>query len=192
MAEKEEKVPEAFGESMYVQCAKTLRESGPSIIISVGIAIMIWLFGQLIFIPMSEGVYFAEYPVTQIITFIILAAMAVLVLRAFYQIHELTDGAAGVLAYEFGKASGEISTESYEHYRTALRGVIYVTAVSLAYLLFSSYLSIIHPALAAVVLVGIVIWSIFSLYRAGIAVSAEIRRSTEKWAKSLEKRLKRG
>ncbi|MFH0748545.1 MAG: hypothetical protein V1915_01280 [Candidatus Bathyarchaeota archaeon] len=168
-----------------------MRESGPSIIISVGVALMIWLFGQLIFIPMSEGVYFAGYPVTEIITFIILATMAVLVLRAFYQIHELTDGAAGVIAYEFGKASGEISKETYEHYRTALRGVIYVTAVSLAYLLFSGYLTIIHPALAAVVLMAIVVWSIFSLYRAGIAVSAEIRKSTQKWAESLEKRLKR-
>jgi len=193
MAKREEKgveTPESFGESMYIQCAKTLRESGPGIVLSVGVAILIWLFGQLLFIPVSQGLFVAEYPVTQIVTFIILAAMAFLILSAFYQVHALTDGAAGVLAYEFGKARGEVSMESYQHYRIALRGIIYVVTVTLAYLLFSNYLALIHPGLAAIVLIVIVIWSIFALYRAGRAVAAEIKRSTDKWAESLEKRMK--
>jgi hypothetical protein len=59
--------------------------------------------------------------------------------------------------------------------------------IILAYLLFASYLAAIHPGLAAVVLILIVIWSILSIWRVGKAISAEIGRATEDAATKLKK-----
>lgn len=189
--EQVEAAPEAFGEKVYIESAKNLREAGPGLFVSVGVAVLIYLFGNLVFMPISEGIYFFDYPVPKIISFVILVALAFLVLRIVHQVRGLTDGAAGVLAYEFGRARGEVSMESYEHYRTALRGVMYVVVTALVFLLFSSYLAWIHPALAGIILVAVVIWSIFLLLRSGTAVLAEIRRATDKWAEELEKRVKK-
>jgi len=186
MSEKTEKL----GEDMYIECAKKLREHGAGVLISVATAVLIYVIGFLVFIPIAEAYQptFFGYPVTQIIAFVILVALAILVLRIVYQIHELTDGFAGVLAYEFGKAGGEVTTESYKHYRTAIRGVLYVIVVAGIYLLFAGYLAKIHAGLAALFLIAIVIWAVFSLYRAGMAIGAEVKTMVEKWAEKLEKK----
>jgi hypothetical protein len=63
-----------------------------------------------------------------------------------------------------------------------LRGILYVIAVSLAFMLFSDYLALIHPALSGVVLIAIVAWAIFEIWRAVKAVSQEIRRYSAEWA----------
>lgn len=187
----EGKKPEEFGAKMYVESARALREAGPRIALSVGSAIIIWLFGVLIFVPMAEGIEFMDYPVPQIISFIIIVALAIIILTVFMDVRKLTGGLAGVLAYEFGKATGEVRYESYEHYRTALDGIIYVIIVALAFLLFSEYLARIHPAIPAVILIAIVVWSIFAIWRSCRALAAEIKRSATKWADELEKRVKK-
>ncbi len=190
---KEQEKIEVFGAEMYVESAKALREVGARVALSVGAAIIIWVFGQLVFIPISEGMepIFEGYPMDTIISFIIVVALAVIIFTVFLDIRKLTSGIAGVLAYEFGKASGEIRVESLRHYRIALDGIIYVIVVSLAYLLFAPYLGEIHPAIPAVVLILIVIWAVFALWRSCRAIAAEISRYTTKWAEELEKRTKK-
>lgn len=186
-----EKKPEEFGRDMYIESAKALREAAPRIVLSIGAAILIWLFGTLVFIPMAEGITLLTYPLTEILSFIIVVALAIIIFSVFIDIRRLTGGLAGVLAYEFGKSAGEIRYDSYEHYRTALDGVIYVIIVALTFLLFSYYLALIHPAIPAVILIAIVIWSIFAIWRSAKAVAAEIKRSATKWADELEKRVKK-
>jgi len=190
---KEEEKIEVFGAEMYVESAKALREVGARVALSVGAAIIIWVFGQLVFIPISKGMepIFAGYPMDTIVSFILIVALAVIIFTVFLDIRKLTDGIAGVLAYEFGKASGEIKVESLRHYRIALDGILYVVIVSLTYLLFASYLGRIHPAIPAIVLILIVVWAVFALWRSCRAIAAEIGRYTEKWAEELEKRVKK-
>ncbi|MFQ6081358.1 MAG: hypothetical protein ACE5OW_06800, partial [Candidatus Bathyarchaeia archaeon] len=65
---------------------------------------------------------------------------------------------------------------------TALRGIFHVIAVSLAFLLFSDYLTLIHPGLSGVVLIAIVVWAIYQIWRVVKAISAEIRRYSTQWA----------
>lgn len=193
---KEERKPAAkkpanFGTEMYMESAKALRTAVPRIALTVGAAILIWIFGNLVFMPIAEGIEFMGYPVPEIISFIIVVALAILILTIFADIRHLTSGLAGVLAFEIGKAAGEARVESYEHYKTALNGVLYVVIVSLAFLLFSGYLARIHAAIPAVLLIAIVIWSIFALWRSCKAVAAEIGRSATKAAEELEKRAKK-
>jgi hypothetical protein len=190
---KEEKKVEAFGAEMYVESAKALREVGARVALSIGAAIIIWIFGQLVFIPISKGMeqVFLGYPVDAIVSFIIVVALAIIIFTVFLDIRKLTGGLAGVLAYEFGKASGEINVESLRHYRIALDGILYVVIVSLAYLLFAGYLGEINAAIPAILFVLIVIWAVFALWRSTRAIAAEVGRYTAKWAEELEKRTKK-
>lgn len=190
---REEEKIEVFGAEMYVESAKALREVGARVVLSIGAAIVIWLFGQLVFIPISKGMeqVFLGYPVDAIVSFVIVVALAIIIFTVFIDIRKLSGGIAGVLAYEFGKASGEIKIESLRRYRIALDGILYVIIVSLTYLLFASYLGEINPAIPAIVLVLIVVWAVFALWRSCRAIAAEVGRYTEKWAEELEKRIKK-
>jgi hypothetical protein len=189
----EEKRIEEFGIKMYLESAKALRQVGARVFLSIGAAILIWIFGQMIFLPIAEGMaqQFFGYPVHSIISFIIIVALAIIVLTVFIDVRRLTSGIAGVLAYHFGKASGEISIETFKNYRTALDGILYVIIVSLAYLLFADYLATIHPAIPAVLLILIVIWAIFALWSSCKAIASVIGRYTSKWAEELERQVKK-
>jgi len=190
---REEKKIEEFGSEMYLESARALRQVGARVFLSIGAAILIWIFGEMIFLPIAKGMtqQFFGYPVHSIISFIIVVALALIIFTVFIDVRRLTGGIAGVLAYHFGKASGEVSVETYKNYRTALDGILYVIIVSLAYLLFASYLAEIHPAIPAVLLILIVIWAIFALWRSCKAIAAVIGRYTSKFAEELEKQAKK-
>lgn len=190
----EERKIEAFGSEAYIESAKALREVGARVVLSVGAAIIIWLFGQLVFIPIAKGLVLpiaGGYPVDAIISFILVITLAIIIFTVFIDIRRLTGGLAGVLAYQFGRASGEVGVESFRHYRIALDGILYVIIVSLAYLLFAQYLGQINPAIPAIILILIVIWSVFALWRSCKAIAAEIGRYTSKWADELERQAKK-
>ncbi len=186
-AEQQEQTLKEYGREVYTDSTKVIREAGPKLVLHVGVAVLIWLFGNLVFIPISAGLFVREYAVTQIISLVTLVALAGLIAAVLYEARRMTDAAAGILAYEVGRR-GEVSSEEVSHYRTALRGLLYVVIVALAFLFFSANLSTIHPALAGVALIVVVIWAFFTLWRVGRALSAEISRYAEEWAKRLEKR----
>jgi len=189
----EEKKIEEFGTEMYLESARALRQVGARVVLSLGAAILIWIFGNLIFIPIAKDMtqQFFDYPVHAIVSFIIVVALAIIIFTVFIDIRRLTGGLAGVLAYHFGRAGGEATVETYKNYRTALDGILYVIVVSLAYLLFAGYLAEIHAAIPAILLILIVIWAIFALWRSCRAIASVIGKYTSKWADELEKRVKK-
>jgi hypothetical protein len=184
---------EKFGAEMYEESARAMRQVGARVVLSVGAAILIWLAGRLIFVPIAEGLtqQLFGYPIAGIVSAIILVALAVIIFTVFIDIRKLTGGLAGIMAYHFGKASGEVQKAEYNNYRTALDGVLYVVIVSLAYMLFMDYLATIHPAIPAVLLILIVIWAIFALYRSTRALANIIGKYTSKAADELEKQAKK-
>lgn len=190
----EEKKIEEFGAEMYLESSRALRQVGARVFLSIGAAILIWVFGQMIFLPIAQHMTeteFMGYSLHSIVSFIIVVALAIIIFTVFIDIHRLSGGAAGILAYHFGKASGEMNIESYKNYRTALDGILYVIVVSLAYLLFANYLAQISPVIPAVLLILIVIWAIFALWRSCRAIASVIGRYTSKWADELEKQVKK-
>jgi len=184
---------EVYGAEAYAESAKAVREVGARVVLSIIAAVLIWLFGEMIFIPIAKSMahVFYGYPVHSIISFIIVVVLAIIIFSVFLDIRKLTSGIAGILAFEVGKVSGEANIESFRHYRIALDGIIYVIVVSLAYLLFADYLGQIHPAIPAILLILIVIWSVFALWRSTRAIASELGRHTSKWAEELEKRSKK-
>ncbi|MCW4019053.1 MAG: hypothetical protein NWF00_10320 [Candidatus Bathyarchaeota archaeon] len=191
-AEKNENQTKKFGKEVYEESARAVREVGARVVLSVGAAILIWLAGKLIFLPLAEGVsnQLLGYPVAAIVSAVVAVALAVIIFTVFIDIRRLTGGLAGLLAYHFEKASGEITRSEFNNYRTALDGVIYVIVISLTYLLFQDYLAMIHPAIPAILLVLIVIWAIFALYRSTRVVANIIGKYTSKAADELEKQAR--
>ena len=181
-AKREEKAPpREYYEKVGKESREALVGAVPSITVGVVAAILLWLFGHLIFIPISEGIEWYGYPLTQILTFIILVGLAIFVTRILVDVRRAVDALAGLAACEIG-APYDVTPTEVGHYKTALRGILYVIIVSLAFLLFSDYLARIHPALSGVVLIAIVVWGIFEIWRAVKAVSEEIRRYSAEWA----------
>jgi uncharacterized membrane protein len=179
---RETKVPpRGYYEKVSKESREALVGAVPSIALGVIAAILLWLFGRLIFMPISQGIEWYGYPLPQILTFMILVGLAIFVFKILVDVRRAVDALAGLAACEIG-APYDVTPEEVGHYRTALRGILYVITVSLAFLLFSDYLALIHPALSGVVLIAIVAWAIFEIWRAVKAVSQEIRRYSAEWA----------
>lgn len=186
MAEKEPKreekaPPREYYEKVTKESKAAVLGAIPSLALGITAAVLVWLFGRLIFIPISQGIEWYGYPLPQILNFIILVALAVFVFRILVDVRRAVDGIAGLASCEIG-APYDVTPEEVEHYRTALRGIFYVIAVSLAFLLFSDYLTLIHPGLSGVVLIVIVVWAIYQIWRVVKAISGEIRRYSTEWA----------
>lgn len=176
-----EETPREYYEKVRREFRETIASALPTIVLDVSAAILIWLFGILVFVPIAEGIYFFGYPLPQILNFIIIVALAVIVLRILIDVRRMIEGIAGFAACEIG-APYEVSTEEVEHYKTALKGIFDIIVVSLIYMLFVEFLTRIHPALSGVALLAIVIWAIYRIWRVVQAVSEEIRRYTAAWA----------
>ena len=185
---KKEAPPKGYYEKVSRESREALVGAVPSLTLGVIAAILLWLFGNLIFIPIAQGIEWFGYPLPQILTFIILVGLAIFLLRILVDVRRAVDALAGLAACEIG-APYDVTPAEVDHYKTALRGVLHVVIVSLAFLLFSDYLALIHPALSGVVLIAIVVWAIFEIYRAVKAISEEIRRYSAEWA---GKALKQG
>jgi len=178
---REEKAPMGYYEKVSKESKAALVGAVPSITVGVIAAILLWLFGNLIFVPISEGIEWFGYPLTQILTFIILAGLAFFVVKILADVRGAVDALAALAACEIG-APYDVTPKEVGHYKTALRGILNVIIVSLAFLLFSDYLTRIHPALSGVALIAIVGWAIFQIWRAVKAISEEIRRYSTEWA----------
>ena len=113
------KTVEQFKTETYTESARAVREVATRVVLSVGAAILIWVFGTIIFLPIAKGMsqQFLGYPVHSIISFIIVVAMAIFIFTVFIDIRRLTRGLAGLMAYHFGKAGGEIDSDNYDNYR---------------------------------------------------------------------------
>jgi hypothetical protein len=183
---EEKALPREYYKKVNKESREALIGAVPSITVGIIAAILLWLFGHLIFIPISQGIEWYGYPLPQILTFMILVGLAIFVVRILADVRRAVDSLAGLAACEIG-APFDVTPAEVSHYKTALNGILYVVVVSLAFLLFSEYLALIHPALSGVVLMAIVAWAIYQIWRAVKAVSEEIRRYSAEWAgKALE------
>ena len=165
---------------------EAVAETLPKIVLDVSAAVLIWLFGKLVFLPIAEGIDFYGYPLPESLSFVILVTLVVIMFKVIIDVRKLIDGLAGYTAIAIG-SDYDVTEEEITHYKTALGGLFDVIVVSLAYMLLVDYFSGIHPALAGVTLLALVVWAIFKLWAVVQSISGEIRRYTAKWSrKTLE------
>jgi hypothetical protein len=186
----EEEITDAqqFGRQVFIDSSRAVAEAGPRVALNVGVAVLVWLFGNLVFIPISQGLFLGQYAVTEILSLIVLVTIAILIIGIVVQVRHLSNAAAGLVAYIVGARKGEVTQAELSHYRTAVTGIVMVCVVALAFLLLSTNLSVIHPALAGIALIVVVLWAMLTLWRAGRAIASEIRVAADNLAKKLGER----
>lgn len=173
-----------MSETPTISPRTALTNTLPSIILDVAAAILIWLFGRLVFLPISEGIDVFGYPLTEILNFIVLVALIIIVLKILVDVRIFITGLTGWIAEKIGTAY-DVTDDEVNNIKKALIGLIEVVAIAFAYMLLADYMAGIHPALSGVVLIAFVIWAIFKLWGAVQAISGEIRR----YATALSKKV---
>ncbi|RLE95851.1 MAG: hypothetical protein DRJ57_06190 [Thermoprotei archaeon] len=186
MNDVEERAKEA-----YVSTIRELKESAPKVLVNIGIVVLLWAFAKYVFIPLSAEYALFGIPLPQLISIIMLIAVALLIMGIARECLDLVDAAATYAAYEFG-ARRRASEEEVENYRVGLRSILYVAIAALIFTLFKEFLNMLHPALSAITLLAISVWAIFTLVRAGRAFSRLAEYYAREWAEKLESRVTGG
>jgi hypothetical protein len=159
---------------------RTRREL-PTLGVTIVVAILIWVFGTYVFLPLAKGISFlGQYPLDTIISVIILVALVVVVLRAFASILRLSTGLSEYSAAEIGRRYPEsMDKHSVSRIGMFFRSIIYVVAIVLIFVLLQVYLNALTPILTGVVLLIITIVSVVLLYNGGASISNEVARLME-------------
>lgn len=184
------KTSKEFGKEVYNKAVEEMRDSAPKVAINIGIAILVWVIGNYVFIPISQGYFIQSWAVPWLINLIVLVALFIILLMILKELRDLSDAAAGVTAYEVGSRKGEITAKELNDYKIAFHGLLYVFVAAAAFLLLGNQLTLLSPALAAVVLIVVVVWAIATLFRVGHALSDTVHQYAHEWAKKLEERAR--
>jgi len=144
----------------------TAREHLPSTLINLSTAVLIWLFGALVFLPAAYRIAPVGLPLA--CSLILLIGFSIFVFKAFGGFRLLLEATSDVLAYEYMRRRK--TKIPIERLKTAVRCIIYVVVALILYALYSSFLAAIHPSLSGLVLITIVLWIFWMLFKAVNAV----------------------
>jgi len=137
------------------------REHLPSTLINLSTAVLIWLFGVLVFLPAAYRIAPKGLPLA--CGLILLVGFSIFVFKAFGELRLLLESTPDVLAYEYiRRRKAKIPVERL---RTVVRCIIYVVVALILYALYSPFLAAIHPSLSGLVLVTIVLWIFWTLFK---------------------------
>lgn|GEM_PF-656930 len=170
----------AYYESVHREARQIISVTTPRIALDIAAAVLIWVFGRLVFVPIAQGIFFG-YPLAAILNFVIAVALVLVLFKIYVDVRRMIDGVANYAAIGIGRPY-DVSPSEISHYRTALAGIFNIIVVTLAYLLFADFLVGITPVLAGVVLVIIVVWAVFEIYRVVQAISGEVTRYATGWS----------
>jgi hypothetical protein len=174
-------VEESEIDAMRDDAQRRTREELPTLGVTIVVAILIWVFGTFVFVPLAKGISFlGQYPLDTIISVIILVALIIVILRAFASILRLSTGLSEYSAVEIGRRYPEsMDRHSVSRIGMFLRSIIYVVVIVLIFVLLQGYLNAISPILTGVILLIITIVSVILLYNGGASISSEVARLME-------------
>lgn len=175
---------------------KEIADSIPKIAVNLGIAFLIWLFGVLVFLPLSRSLtdptLMGLVGLDKVVSAIMLVVLVVILLRILKEVKDVTDAFAGYATLWF--SSEEASEERVRKYRTAFRGMGYIIVAVIAYLFFLPFIAGIFRALAGLILIILVLVVVAMLFTVGDAFSEEIEDQAVKfvkWTDGLRDRMER-
>jgi len=154
-----------------------MKQGVPTLVFTMIAAVLIWIFGNLAFMPLAEGISLYDWPLDKVISFIILVALMAIIVKSIMSLTKIVDGISSFAAIEMNKLQKNFDEKSLRRYRSFLRGVVFSVMIILIFILIQDYLTQIHPALSGVLLIAIVVWSIYLLYQGGTKISGEITRA---------------
>ena len=130
-------------------------------------ALLIWLFGNLVFIPLASSVNWQTAALCSLIFF---SAFTVLVLRAFPGLRNLIDAFSVFPARKVFLERGL----NYEDSLVVSRQLLYMFLVVALYLLYLPFLMNFHPSIGGIVLILVLIYVFFLALKALLVSSQRI------------------
>ena len=142
------------------------REQLPNTLINISTAVLIWLFGALVFLPAAYRIAPGGLPLACGV--ILLVGFSIFVFKAFTGLRPLLESASDVLAYEYTR--WRKAKFPLQRLKTVVQCLIYVVVALILYALYSPFLATIHPSLGGLVLITVILWICWMLFKAVNAV----------------------
>jgi len=141
---------------------KILKTNSEKVIMNILAALLIWLFGNLVFVPLAASLNLETKLLTSIIFFI---AFTIPIIHALPGLKKSID-AFSILPFKKLVRKGFTVEES----RDILRNLMYVISGVIFYFLFSSFLVIFHPSVSGIALILLIIWIFVVFLKVGTIV----------------------
>ncbi len=138
-----------------IECLKT---HGAKTIHNLLSAFLIWLFGNLVFIPLASTLNWQARVFCSLIFFV---AFTLLFLKALPGLRKLIDAFSVFPARKYGVKKGL----NYENSLVLFRHLFYVISAVILYLLYFPFLANFHLSIGGIVLILLLIWIFFLALR---------------------------
>ena len=155
-------LPHAPFLAILLPVVSVAREHSPNTLINLFTAMLIWLFGALVFLPVAYRIAPAGLPLA--CGLILLAGFSIFIFKAFTGLRALLESTSHVLAYEYKRRKK--SKLPLQRLKTVVNCLIHVAAALIFYALYSPFLATIHPSLNGLVLTTIILWICWMLFKA--------------------------
>ncbi|OYT44970.1 hypothetical protein CW711_05265 [Candidatus Bathyarchaeota archaeon] len=132
----------------------------PEIAVNLSAALLIWLFGVLVFIPIALGIDPAGLLLP--CSLIILLGFSFFLFKASRGLRDVLDAASEVLAYKWVRRRRRSRLEEVER---KVRAALYSATIVIFYLLYSPLLAGIHPSINGVTAILIILGVLSILFR---------------------------
>ena len=141
---------------------KILKTNSEKVIMNILAALLIWLFGNLVFVPLAASLNLETKLLTSIIFFI---AFTIPIIHALPGLKKSID-AFSILPFKKLVRKGFTVKESHD----ILRNLMYVISGVIFYFLFSSFLVIFHPSVSGITLIFLIIWIFVVFLKVGTII----------------------
>lgn len=135
-----------------------LRTYGVKTVHNLLSAFLIWLFGNLVFIPLASSLNWQTRVICSLIFFM---AFTILVFRALPGLKKLIDAFSIFPARKYGVKKGL----HYEDSLVLFRHLLYMFFAIILYLLYFPFLANFHPSISGIILILLLIWILFLTLR---------------------------
>jgi len=134
---------------------ETLTKHLPSVTTNFFAALLVWLFGVLVFIPAAKQISPQQIPLAT--SLIILIGFTIFIARTIDKgLPALVKSTAAVVSFKY-KNWKKPKTPITQLY-IAFKHMLYIAVTLMIYLLYSPFLMTINPALNGLVLIPIILW----------------------------------
>jgi len=131
----------------------------PEIAVNLSAALLIWLFGVLVFIPIALGIDPAGLLLP--CSLIILLGFSFFLFRGSRGLRDVLDAASEVLAYKWARRR----RSRLEEVERKVRAALYSATILIFYLLYSPLLAGIHPSINGVAVILVILGVLSILFR---------------------------
>lgn len=148
----------------FQECLKTY---GAETVQNLLAAFLVWLFGNLVFIPLASTLNWQTKAFCSSTFFI---AFTLLVTRALPSLKRLIDTFSTFPARKYSTKK----KLSYKNSSILFRHVMYIISIIIIYLLYFPFLTNFHPSISGIVLILMLIWVFFLTLRILTILSQKI------------------